>query len=89
MSDEESIELDSEESSDTEVSIDPDAGGDTDVVVSTDSASSMAFKDQERRKIQAEIEAFLASGGKINTVDSNVVADPPKKPSSSYGSQPI
>ncbi len=46
-------------------------------------------KDEERRKIQADIEAFLGQGGTINQIDPNVMADPPKKPTSNYGGQPI
>ncbi|WP_370980650.1 hypothetical protein [Agaribacterium sp. ZY112] len=49
----------------------------------------MQNKEEERQRIQAEVEAFLASGGKINSIDVDVLADPPKKPQSSYGSQPI
>lgn len=55
----------------------------------TESSVALAAKEQERAQIQAEIEAFLASGGTIQTVSNNTVADPPKKPESSYGSQPI
>lgn len=58
-------------------------------VVHSDSAASLAGKEEERRRIQAEIEAFIASGGQINAIPNNVVADPPKKPESKYGSQPI
>lgn len=46
-------------------------------------------KEAERRRLQAEVEAFLAGGGKINQIPPNVVADPPKKPESNYGGQPI
>ena len=40
-------------------------------------------------KLQTDIEAFLARGGEIKTIDTNVLADPPKKPESNYGGQPI
>ena len=59
------------------------------VVTSSDSASSLASKEEERQKLQADIDAFLARGGKIHTVDKDVVSDPPKKPEANYGSQPI
>ncbi|WP_096085569.1 hypothetical protein [Agaribacterium haliotis] len=49
----------------------------------------MQNKEAERQQIQADIEAFLAGGGKISAVGDDVMADPPKKPESSYGSQPI
>ena len=32
---------------------------------------------------------FLARGGKVQEVEANVVADPPKKPDNKYGSRPI
>lgn len=54
-----------------------------------DSASSLLAKDLERKRIQAEIEAFLAAGGQIQCVGANVIGDPPKKPEASYGSRPI
>ncbi|WP_188149439.1 hypothetical protein [Teredinibacter waterburyi] len=50
---------------------------------------SVTAKDAERRRLQAEVDAFLARGGKINHIAANVVADPPKKPESNYGGQPI
>ncbi|MBU2986904.1 hypothetical protein KO528_16180 [Saccharophagus degradans] len=51
--------------------------------------NSLTAKEAERARLQAEMEAFLASGGRINEIPANVVADPPKKPTSSYGGQPI
>ena len=39
--------------------------------------------------VRGEIEAFLATGGEINQVAPHVTADPPQKPSSRYGGQPI
>ncbi len=46
-------------------------------------------KEQERQCLQEQVEAFLASGGTIDEIPSNVVSDPPKKPESNYGGQPI
>lgn len=43
----------------------------------------------ERQRLQSEIEAYLASGGMIRQIPANVRADPPKKPESNYGGQPI
>lgn len=51
--------------------------------------SNANSKEEERQELDAQIEAFLASGGKIDYVEPNVLADPPKKPTSNYGSQPI
>lgn len=54
-----------------------------------DAASALGSKEQERAQLQADIEAFLAGGGKITSVDTCVVSDPPTRPEASYGSQPI
>ena len=51
--------------------------------------SSLAARNKVRDQMQAEIEAFLAKGGKIQQVEDNVMTDPPRKPTSSYGSRPI
>lgn len=51
--------------------------------------SSVLAKELERKRIQSEVEAFLAGGGQINQVDANVVSDPPRRPESNYGGQPI
>lgn len=42
-----------------------------------------------RSQMDDDIQAFLAQGGAIRAIAPNVTADPPKKPSSSYGSRPI
>ncbi len=42
-----------------------------------------------RQQLQSDIEAFLARGGSIHEIPPNVVADPPRKPQSNYGGQPI
>lgn len=59
------------------------------IEASPESSQGMLQKERERLKIQADIEAFLAKGGTIHSVENSVVADPPRKPQSSYGSQPI
>jgi hypothetical protein len=43
----------------------------------------------ERQRLQSEIEAYLSSGGMIRQIPVNVRADPPRKPESNYGGQPI
>lgn len=50
---------------------------------------TVAARDPVRAQLQSEIEAFLAEGGKITRVEANLRADPPRKPTSNYGSQPI
>ena len=51
--------------------------------------SSLAARNKIRESLQSEIEAFLARGGKIQQVENNIMADPPKKPTSNYGNLPI
>ncbi|MGB3596574.1 MAG: hypothetical protein WBA27_06165 [Pseudomonas neustonica] len=50
---------------------------------------SVEAKDRERDELARQMEEFLSRGGKVQEIDSNVVADPPKKPDSKYGSRPI
>lgn len=50
---------------------------------------TVAARDPIRSKLQSEIEAFLEQGGEITQVEACVRADPPRKPTSNYGSQPI
>ena len=49
--------------------------------------------DKERlslkSKLSADIEQFLNSGGQITQVERDLRADPPKRPSMSYGTAPI
>ena len=59
---------------------------DTELLVSQ---SSMLEKMAERDRLNQEVEAFLAVGGKISHVDTDVMADPPRKPENKYGSHPI
>ncbi len=62
-----------------------------DITASIDEAlkSSAAQKEAERDELSRQIDAFLTSGGQINIIEPNVLADPPQKPTSNYGSQPI
>ena len=46
-------------------------------------------KQRERDEIARAMEDFLARGGKVQEIEPNVVADPPKKPDNKYGSRPI
>lgn len=61
-----------------------------DITASMDAVeSATARKQTERDALNAQIEAFLDSGGRISLIGQNVMADPPQKPTSNYGSQPI
>ncbi|SMF12472.1 hypothetical protein SAMN02745866_00783 [Alteromonadaceae bacterium Bs31] len=65
-------------------------GGDDVLTASPEpSADDISYKQRERKRLEDEIAAFLAGGGKISEIPPNVVADPPKKPQSNYGGQPI
>ncbi len=50
---------------------------------------SLEAKEREREMLARQMEEFMARGGKVQQVGANVVADPPKKPESKYGSRPI
>lgn len=50
---------------------------------------SIASRETLRNKVDSEVEAFLKAGGQINKIEPNVMADPPRKPTSNYGSRPI
>ena len=48
-----------------------------------------ASRKRIREQVQSDIEAFLQAGGKIDQIEPNVLADPPRKPTSNYGGRPI
>ncbi|HAQ25700.1 MAG TPA: hypothetical protein DCQ80_07010 [Pseudomonas sp.] len=50
---------------------------------------SLEAKQRERDELARAMEEYLARGGQVQEVEPNVVADPPKKPDSKYGSRPI
>ncbi|GAB3386061.1 transcriptional regulator SutA [Azotobacter armeniacus] len=57
--------------------------------VDVDEMLSVEAKQKDRDALARAMEEFLARGGKVQEVEPNVVADPPKKPDSKYGSRPI
>ena len=57
--------------------------------VEVEELPSIEAKQKERDALERAMEEFLARGGKVQEVEANVVADPPKKPDSKYGSRPI
>lgn len=67
----------------------PVAKGKSKAAVSVDEMPSMEAKQKERDALAKAMEEFLARGGKVQEVEPNVVADPPKKPNNKYGSRPI
>lgn len=54
-----------------------------------DMVRSVASRTRVRQQLSQDIEAFLRNGGAIRTVDSDVRADPPRKPDVNYGALPI
>ncbi|AFY22480.1 transcriptional regulator SutA [Pseudomonas sp. QLc11A] len=67
----------------------PAAKGKAKAAVSVDELPSVEAKNKERDALAKAMEEFLARGGKVQEVEANVVADPPKKPDNKYGSRPI
>lgn len=57
--------------------------------VDVDELPSVEAKQKERDALARAMEEFLSRGGQVQEVEPNVVADPPKKPDSKYGSRPI
>src|SRR5690606_4915033 len=104
MSDEdlEQDELDTADEDDgEELSASDDVDGDDDAdvpapsskkakqAVDTEELPSVEAKQKERDALARAMEEFLARGGRVQEIEPNVVADPPKKPDSKYGSRPI
>ena len=50
---------------------------------------SQAAREALREAKASDDEAFLARGGRIQEVASDVMGDPPRKPQTNYGSRPI
>jgi hypothetical protein len=67
----------------------PAAKGKSKAAVSVDDLPSIEAKNKERDALARAMEEFLSKGGKVQEVEPNVVADPPKKPDNKYGSRPI
>ncbi|VVO10453.1 transcriptional regulator SutA [Pseudomonas fluorescens] len=67
----------------------PATKGKAKAAVSVDELPSVEAKNKERDALARAMEEFLAKGGKVQEVEANVVADPPKKPDNKYGSRPI
>ena len=67
----------------------PVAKGKSKAAVSVDEMPSMEAKQKERDALAKAMEEFLSRGGKVQEVEANVVAYPPKKPDNKYGSRPI
>ena len=55
----------------------------------TATTRTVASRERIRRQMEEDIQAFLGKGGAIQHIAPNVLADPPRKPSTAYGSRPI
>lgn len=78
-----------EDAGDDDSSPAPAAKGKSKATVSVDEMPSLEAKQKERDALAKAMEEFLSRGGKVQEVEANVVADPPKKPDNKYGSRPI
>ncbi|MFT5937429.1 MAG: hypothetical protein ACJAS2_002066 [Pseudohongiellaceae bacterium] len=60
-------------------------------VINDETAESrtIASRMKIRDKVEEDIARFLSKGGAISEIDSNVTADPPRKPESNYGARAI
>ena len=52
-------------------------------------ALSLEERAEVRSQLLSDVDVFLSGGGEVTQIDNNVRADPPRKPSMSYGSAPI
>ncbi len=50
---------------------------------------SLIEREEARTQLVSDVELFLNGGGQVTKIENNVRADPPRKPSMSYGSAPI
>ena len=90
---------DEDEGEELEAADEADAGDDGEIAapvakkskaaVDVEELPSIEAKQKERDALARAMEEFLARGGQVQQIDSNVVADPPKKPENKYGSRPI
>lgn len=60
-------------------------------VINDETAESrtIASRMKIRDKVEEDIARFLSKGGAIDEIDSDVTADPPRKPESNYGARAI
>jgi hypothetical protein len=58
-------------------------------ITSAELARTPQFNENVRQQMASEVDAFLAQGGAVTTVERGHRADLPKKPENKYGSRPI
>lgn len=54
-----------------------------------DISEPVTARERLREQLAGEVAAYLANGGRIDYIESNVLADPPRKPPCNYGGQPL
>ncbi len=86
---EELATADEEDDGDGDVDVVAPAGKKARAAAEPEELLNIEAKQKERDALARAMEEFLARGGKVQEVEPNVVADPPKKPDSKYGSRPI
>ena len=67
-----------------------DSSSDSGIITYDDGRErTLSSREAERRKLEEDMKQFLSGGGEIRQIDRDVRMDPPKKPTSNYGSRPI
>lgn len=52
-------------------------------------SANNASREKLREQLSDDVQNYLAQGGEIRKIEPRVMADPPKRPESNYGSRPI
>jgi hypothetical protein len=58
-------------------------------ITSEELARTPQYNENVRQQMASEVDAFLAQGGAVTTVERGQRTDLPKKPENKYGSRPI
>tara|TARA_B110000967_G_C18605798_1_gene421504 strand:+ start:253 stop:450 length:198 start_codon:yes stop_codon:yes gene_type:complete len=59
------------------------------VVQTEDDVRTIEAKNSIQNQLESDMAAFLSKGGLVEEVDANITSDPPSRPASKYGGQPI
>ncbi|MAK92192.1 MAG: hypothetical protein CMI08_18015 [Oceanospirillaceae bacterium] len=86
---EDDSDMESEDENNSNDNSDDSDSKEEDLVAADISHTSLEARNKIRESMAAEVEAFLSRGGQIQQIDDNVMADPPRKPQTNYGSRPI
>jgi len=61
------------------------SAGDSQTMHTLVDAHSVRARAAERAQLRADLDAFLAQGGKVTTLEANLRVDVPKPPQNNYG----